>query len=83
MQSQTITRESLHKTLSYEKAACLMMVKLTPGVNFINVQQAPFMLVDPKSAKNIDGLTVFFALSGSSHAKTASRKVLKLTPDCN
>jgi len=57
-----------------------MLVKLTPGVNFINVLQAPFMRLDPESAKNTDGLTVFFALLGSACEKAASRKVMKLTP---
>jgi len=32
------------------------------GVNFINILQAAFMHVHPKSAKTTDGLTVFLAL---------------------
>jgi len=30
LQSQTVIREKLRKTLQYEKAACKMLVKLTP-----------------------------------------------------
>jgi len=33
--------------------------------DFTNVFQTPFMLADPKSAKDTDHLTVFFALLGS------------------
>jgi len=41
----------LHKTLLYVKAAVEMLVKLTPGLNFINVLRTAFTLVDPKSIK--------------------------------
>jgi len=54
-------------------------MKLTPGVNFINVQQAAFTIADPKSAKKTDNLTVCFALSGSAKVKAAHRKLMKLT----
>jgi hypothetical protein len=36
-----------------------MFVKLTTGVNFINVLQAAFTHPDPESAKETDNLTVF------------------------
>jgi hypothetical protein len=36
-----------------------MLVKSTPGVNFINILQAAFALEDPESAKKTDNLTVF------------------------
>jgi len=52
----------------------------SPGVKFINVPRAAFTLVDPKSAKKIDNLTVFYTLYGSSRAKAACRKLVKLTP---
>jgi len=42
LQSQTIIREKLHKALSYEKRAHKMLMKLTPGVNFINILRTPF-----------------------------------------
>jgi len=34
-----------------QKAAHNMLMKLTPGVNFINILQTAFTLADPKSAK--------------------------------
>jgi len=34
-----------------EKCPRIMLMKLTPGVNFINILIAAFMLVGPKSAK--------------------------------
>ena len=41
------------------KAARKTLMKSTPGVNFINVLQAAFVLADPKSVKKTDNLTVF------------------------
>ncbi len=37
--------------LSYKKAVHKMLVKLTPVVNFINILQADFALIDPESVK--------------------------------
>ncbi len=34
------------------KAACRMLLKLTPGLNFTNVLRTAFALVDPNSEKN-------------------------------
>ncbi len=45
------------------------MIKFTLGVNFINILQADFTRADPKSAKKIDNLTVFFTLLGSTSIK--------------
>jgi len=56
-------------------------MKLTTGVNFNNVLQAPFACTDPKSAKKTDNLTVFFALSKSVRIKADGRTLVKLTPD--
>jgi len=36
-----------------------MLVKSTPGVNFTNILRTAILLVDPKSVKMIDNLTVF------------------------
>jgi hypothetical protein len=44
------------------KAAHEMLVKLTTGVDFINVLQAAFTCAYSKSAKDTDDLTVIFAL---------------------
>jgi len=42
LQSQTVIREKLRKTLCYEKGVHKMFVKLTPVVNFTNILQAAF-----------------------------------------
>ena len=42
------------------KKARKMLMKLTSGVNFINILLEAFMLADSKSAKKIDCLFVFF-----------------------
>ncbi len=57
-----------------------MLMKLTPGVNFINILRAAFLSADPESAKKTDNLTVFFVLLGSASVKAASRTLMKLTP---
>jgi len=55
-------------------------MKLTPGVNFINIIWAAFMCTDPKSTKYTDNLTVLFALLGSMHEKALGKMLIKLTP---
>jgi len=55
-------------------------MKLTPGVNFINILRKALACKDPKSAKKTDGLTVFFALLGSAHIKAFCKMLMKLTP---
>jgi len=47
---------------AHVKAVRKMLVKLTRGVNFINILLKAFMFVGPKSAEKTDKLTVFFAL---------------------
>jgi len=47
-------------------------MKLTTGVNFINVLWAAFTCTDPK--KDTDDITVFFMLLGSVCAKAESKK---------
>jgi len=42
LQSQNVTREKLRQALLYKKFNCKMLMKLTPGVNFINILQASF-----------------------------------------
>jgi len=58
-------------------------MKLTTRVNFINVLQAAFTLIDPKSVKKIDNLPVFFALLGPAQVNTVHRTLMKLTPGVN
>jgi hypothetical protein len=55
------------------KAAPKMLMKLTTGVNFINVLRAAFAHADPKSAKRLK----IFALSGSACAKAAHEMLMK------
>jgi len=50
-----------HKSTG-KKAACRMLMKLTPGVNLINILRADFMCADLKSAKKTGKLSIFFAL---------------------
>jgi len=55
-----------------------MLMKLTTGVDFINVLRAAFAHTDPKSPKKTDNLNVFFALLGSARTKAALRMLMKL-----
>jgi len=64
----------------YLKAVLKMLVKLTLGVNSINVLWAAFTRTDPKSAKKTVKLWIFFVLLGSAHAKAAWRMLMKLNP---
>jgi hypothetical protein len=41
--------------------------RIHPGFDFINVLREAFTILDPKSVKKIDNLTVFFTLLGSAH----------------
>jgi hypothetical protein len=45
LQSQTVIREKLHKTLLYKKAVCKMLLKSTPVDNFSNNLFATFALI--------------------------------------
>ncbi len=58
-----------------------MLLKLTPGVDFINIQRTAFTLVVPKSVKKIDDFTVSFTFLGATHVKAVHRMLMKLTPD--
>jgi len=65
---------------AHTKATRKILVKLTPGVIFINVLRAAFDHADPKSAKRTDNLTVFFVFLVSACVKAACRTLMKLTP---
>jgi len=58
-----------------------MLMKLTPGLNFINILRAAFARPDPERAKKTNNLTVYFALLGYACAKAAHRMLMKLTPE--
>ncbi len=66
---------------AFVKAAQRMLMKLTPGVNFVNFLLAAFMHADPKFAKKTGNMSVFFVLLGSSCIKSDHRMLVKLTPD--
>ncbi len=53
----------------------------SPGVNFINILLEAFTLVDPKSVKKIDNLSVIFTHLGSVSVKAGHKTLLKLNPD--
>jgi len=55
-------------------------MKLTPGVNFINVLRAAFAHADTRSIKNAVKSSVSFNLLGSAHIKAARRTLMNLTP---
>jgi len=57
----------------WQEHVCKILVKLTTGIDFINILCAAFTLVDSKSAKNTDGLTAFFELLGSALVKAARK----------
>jgi len=54
-------------------------MKLTLGLNFINVLRTAFTPADPERVKNTDDLTVFFTLSGSMSVKAVPRTLMKLS----
>jgi len=62
------------------KAACKMLVKLTPGLNFINVVSTYFTLADPKSVKRYCRLDLVLTLLGSAHVKAVLRTLMILAP---
>ncbi len=43
IQSKTVSREKLHKTLLYEKFAHKIVGEIEPAVNFINILRTKFM----------------------------------------
>jgi len=63
------------------KAESKMLVKLTKGVNFINILCKALMHTDTIRAKKTDNLNVFFALLGSALVKAESKMLVKLTPN--
>jgi len=66
----------------WQKRAHKMLMKSTPGVDFINILCTAFMLVDPKSVKRYWQLDWVLTLSGSASAKAVRRTLMKLTPGC-
>jgi hypothetical protein len=57
-----------------------MLVKLTPGVNFINVLRVAVAPVDPKSVKNTVKSSVSFYTFGICKRKSCKIMLVKLSP---
>jgi len=57
-----------------------MLMKLTPGVNFINVLLAAFTRADPESVKFQLSHQYHFMLLGSARVKALRKTLMKLTP---
>jgi len=75
--------EKLGSTKNNKKAVKIFDEKVNwPSlvVDFTSILHIAFMRADPKSAKKIDGLTVFFALLGSAFVKASFKMWLKLIP---
>jgi len=53
LQSQTVIREKLCKKLLHKKAAHKMLINLTPGLNFINIQHTAFSARKSRKHKKI------------------------------
>ncbi len=66
------------------KAVREILVKVSPGVNFINVLGAAFMCTDPESANKCDSLVSTqqcrFTLLGPTSVKAASKMMVKVSP---
>jgi len=62
------------------KAVWKMLMKLSPGVNFINILRTAFALSDPKSIKNTVDSSVSFYAFGIYKVKSARRMLMKLSP---
>jgi hypothetical protein len=63
------------------KAVCRTLMKLSPGVNFINILCSALTLVDLKSVKSTaKSYKYLFTLSGSASVKAVPRMLMKLSP---
>jgi len=63
------------------KAAHIMLMKLTPGLNFTNIICAAFTPVAPISVRIQSSLQYLITLLGSMGAKAAHRMLVKLISD--
>ncbi len=58
-----------------------MLVKLTPGLDFINVLRTAFTPVAPQSIRTQSSCQYLFTLWGSTSVKAVRRTLMKLHPD--
>jgi len=65
---------------AHVKAACKMLIKLTPGLNFINVLLTAFTLVDPKSVKRYWQLDWVLMLWGTMGVKVVRKHIDEIDP---
>ncbi len=63
------------------KAVCRTLMKLTAGLNFINVLSTAFTSVDPKSVKRYWWLDWVLMILGSTRVKAVRRTLMKSTPE--
>jgi len=56
-------------------------MKLTQGLNFINVLRTAFTCVDPESVRIQSNPQYLFTLLGSTCAKAARKMLMKSTPE--
>jgi len=63
------------------KAAPKMLVKSTPGVNFINVLRTDFARAEPKSIKKTVKLSTFLRFWNLSAQNLYINMLVKSTPD--
>ena len=68
------------KQRSYKKFLRLTLMKLTTGVNIINIFLRSFYICRSQKLKMIDDFTDIFALLGSMSIKAACKMLVKLTP---
>ncbi len=57
-----------------------MLMKLTPVVDFTNFLHVVFTCADPKSAKDTDDLTFYFALLGPARVEAWHKHVGEIDP---
>jgi len=55
-------------------------MKLTPGLNFINILRTAFMHIDHESVRFQSNPQYLFTLLGSTYAKAARKSLMKSTP---
>ena len=72
--------KNFEKQSCTHKAACKILVKLTIGVNFINMFMLSCYACRSKKHKNTVKLSVFIALLGSKGVKALHKMLVKLTP---
>jgi len=57
-----------------------MLMKLRPGLNFINVLRTAFTCAAPRSIKKKVKFSIFFTLLGSTSLKAVRKMLMKLRP---